>query len=245
MMKRITLCCLIIPMMLFAASCNRDGENLMGTDQYTDYSFQGIEPVKVDKAPNGYISLSDVIALHGSLFTIGFFESQIYVLDLDGKNIKQTSISDNSFSVQYKNDLYISGIAIQDILALADQTADARNRIYHFGEPFEIYDGQQKVVTVVVNAVSYVRADENLGIKDDMWACIVDIDIQKNDEEINIYNDYFERAEMKGGQVYNDTLGGSPDQMIFVLPSEEKAHCLFIKSPFYDEQIRKVYIADN
>ena len=108
-MRRKVICLLTVAILLLMVACS----------SYKDYSFQGVDLVHMKNVPDGYALLADVQAKYADSIQIGFFESQVYVLAMDNKAIKQTSISDQSFLIQYKNDIYISEGQIEALLLSA------------------------------------------------------------------------------------------------------------------------------
>lgn len=250
-MKRNAIKYLIIVFILFFTTSCREVNNLMSLNEFKDYSFQGVKPTVVDNVPEGYVYLNDVSTQYGDLITTGFFESQIYVLDLDGNNIKQTSISDSNFLVQHKNDLYVNESEIKELMPLAEQAFERRNKIYNIGESIDTYTAFSDPATVTVNEVSYAENYEDLSLQSDEWVCIITIDIEDGyDESFKEYAEkynavwkYFSHAETADGQKYTDVFEVDSSEIIFKLPKGVKAKYLYIQSPSTRITLRKVDIS--
>ena len=195
--------------------------------EYKDYSFNNIRPNMADEIPEDFVSLADIKSEYGEILTVGFFESQIYILDLDDVNIFQTTISNSNFLVQYKNDIYISRKTINDIRIKADETFAKRKYIYTLGESIDLFNGQQEPMAVILKEVSYTDSFENIALKENEWFCVVDIVLEGNDLIYNSVWEYFDSAELENGQKIVESLKIDSDYLIFKLPKHEKVKYLF------------------
>ena len=122
---------------------------------YKDLSYQGIDFVQVTKVPSGFMPLGEAYEKYKDLIEFFLFESQIAIIDFDRNNLKQTSIGDSSFVVQYKNDIFINESALQPLLPRAKEAIKEQTHIYSLGEPITSVDSQGGRVTVTVRSVTY------------------------------------------------------------------------------------------
>jgi len=245
---------MIFIVLVTTMSCNSaDMAKLKINTKYRDYSFGGIDLVHVNELPIGYLTQKEINKQYQDLFNIVFFESQVSILDLDGRNLMQTSISDNSFIVQYKDDIYFNSNKLLDILALAENTAEKERQIYNIGEPIETYNAFTEPVTVTIEKVSYANSYQDIKVSSNEWVCIVKMNIEDNADEsvkefLNGYSnnwEYFDHAETTDGQKYTQVFQNDSDEMVFSLPYGQKAEYLIIKSPSSWPSLRKIDINSN
>ena len=236
-------------------------------NEFKDYSYQGIGPKIVDKIPEGYISTKDARDKYGDLISIGFFESQVYILDLDGRNLKQTSISSRNFLVQFENDLYIKETEITKLLPSAEKVLAERKKVYYIGDSIAVHISGSST-TLTVDDVSYAESFEGVDLRSNEWVCIVKFSVDDGSGKAVGKHDaawkYFERAEDADGQVYTniveqeyiDALGvtGPQDytgraavalnEMVLILPKEVKIKYLYLQSPSGFISLRKVDVSE-
>ena len=264
--------------LFFTTSCKGDG-NLTSLNEITDfpqevasakpndfkdYSYQGIGPEVVDKIPEGYISTKDARDKYGDLISIGFFESQVYLFDLDDRTLKQRSMSDSVFLVQFENDLYIREAEITTLLPLAEKVLEERNKIYYIGDSIDTHASGGKPATLTVDDVSYAENYEGVDLQNDEWVCIVKISIEANsgeafsdlDQVRNAAWRYFEHAEDADGQVYMDVIKLTDDreytgiaevdlnEIVLKLPKEVKIKYLYLRSSSILVFLRKVDVGE-
>ena len=148
-------------------------------------------------------------------------------------NIFQTTISNSSFLVQYKNDIYISRKTINEIRIKAEETFERRSYIYTLGENIDLFNGQKEPMAVNVKEVYHTDSFENLVLKEDEWLCIVDIVLEGNNSNYNPIWEYFDSAELENGQKIVEPLEIDSDYLIFKLSKHEKVKYLFVCSPPY------------
>ena len=239
-MKTLMMSLLVCILALYITSC--ESHDALNANDYEDYSFQSTDITFVQNVPSGYILFEKISEKYRELVSIGFFEAAIYVLDIDGKNIKQTLISDHEFIVQHKDDVYINEKQIIDILAAAQGAADAQVRIYGLGEPIGTYNGWQEPTTVTINDVSYTSDYKDVILTDEEWLCVVEIEIKDNDDHFNPAWQYFSHAENIDGHRYDGVFQLDTPFIVFKLPKGEIAKYLFLRSPLMDS-IRKVDIS--
>ena len=210
---------------------------------YTDHSYNGIKPVYVNHVPDGYLRYKEVNERYGDIITTGFFDSQIYFLDIDRRNIKQTSFSDPNFVVQHRNHLYVNEEQIKALLPLAEDAAKAHRKIYSIGETVEVYSRNTSLpITFEVKDVLYTNILKGVAINNYEWVCLIEIAVGGNDGDVRSNLEFFERLELESGDIYTDFFEVGENSVAIKLPLDVNAEYLFVKSPFYHNNIRTIGI---
>ena len=223
-------------------SCGEINQKRLNGNDYKDYSYQGIDVLFVQNVPDGYLSFEQITEKYGGIVNIDFFEAVISVSDLDGRGLLGTLIRDHEFLVQYKDDIFINENQIVSVLAVAQEAVDAQGRTYGLGEPIKTYNGMGEPTIATINTVSYMNEFDGVRASDDKWLCIIELEIQDNDDFFNPMWQYFSHAESIDGHCYYDVIRWNIPFIVFELPNGEKAEYCYLISPLM-ESIRKVKIS--
>ena len=270
----------IVFILFLATSCKGD-DNLMSlpesTDptqeistatpnEFIDYSYHGVGPRIVDKIPEGYMSTKDIMDKYGDLIFIEFFDSQASIHDLDHRNLKQRSMSDSIFLVQFENDLYIRETEITALLPSAEKVLEERKKVYYIGDSIAVHISGSST-TLTVDDVSYAESFEGVDLRSNEWVCIVKFSVDDGSGKTVGKHDaawkYFERAEDADGQVYTDVVeqeyidvygvvgpqeyidaAVALNEMVLILPKEVKIKYLYLQSPSGFISLRKVDVSE-
>lgn len=197
---------------------------------------------KVKQMPIGYISIKDVERKY-SFISYGFFESVIYFQDLDKVTVKQTTIDNEKILVQYNNEIYINEQYISEALEKAKDTAKKREMVYNLGDEITLYDRELQDIIIILNGVTYTENLYGISPNDAQKFCIINIVVLDNSNSTIKVNKYFDRAETSVGGEIKDFIEISESTVAFQLPDNEKATYIFVKSPFYNSNIRKVDVS--
>jgi predicted hydrocarbon binding protein len=81
---------------------------------------------KVLFIPNGFVPLEDIVKDDKVILWYNFFETQIYFTDIDGNNIFQTDLSDNSFIVENIGNYYVNQEKFMELVKTAEATYKER-----------------------------------------------------------------------------------------------------------------------
>jgi len=204
--------------------------------------------------PDGFVPLRESISLLENGLKYHFWKDQIVFLDADEANIYQTSENNNMFIVIHNDKYYVSEKKLSEIIDVANVTFEQRNRIFYIGEPIWLVSTGPAITTLTVTEVSYAENIDDTYFGDDEWICRIKIDLEidcsRTHRGVRNYVrevawHYFDSAENAYGRRYNEPLRNHLDEIVFKLPSGEKAQYLHIKSPFHRDIRRTIDISQE
>ncbi|WP_155985720.1 hypothetical protein [Paenibacillus gorillae] len=191
----------------------------------------------VSKAvPSGFISLKEAIDdTNGSLRYMPW-ESQIAFLDADNITIYQTGFDNRGFIVKYKGEYYINEEKYSDLVKIANLTMEQRNQTYHLGDTVGLRKSATEQYAVKVDAVEVETVDE-VGIYTIKFSVDhVDYAYQRKQ--------FFDHFETKNGRRTKDSTVLNEGTVQIKLLAGDKIRMIVLKSPDYDECIRRVSIEE-
>jgi hypothetical protein len=191
----------------------------------------------VSKAvPSGFISLKEAIDnMKGSLRYMPW-ESQIAFLDADNITIYQTGFENRDFIVTYKGEYYINEEKYSELAKIANSTMEQRDRTYHLGDTVGLRKSATDQYAVKVDAVELETVDE-VGIYTIKFS-VDHVDYAYRRKQ------FFDHIETESGRMIKDFTFVNEGTVQIKLLAGDKIRMIVLKSPDYDECVRRVSIKE-
>ncbi|MNW55927.1 hypothetical protein D3C74_336190 [compost metagenome] len=186
--------------------------------------------------PSGFISLNEAIDnMKGTLRYVPW-ESQISFLDADNFTIYQTGFANRDFIVEYKDEYYINGEKYSELVGIANATVEQRNRTYYLGDTVGLRKSATDQYAVKVDTVEVETVDEVVIYTIKFSVDHVDYDYQRKQ--------IFDHVETESGKMIKNFTFVDEGTVQIELLARDRIRTIVLKSPDYDECIRKVSIEE-
>ncbi|MNN08659.1 hypothetical protein D3C81_1215200 [compost metagenome] len=186
--------------------------------------------------PSGFISLNEAIDNTKGTLRYVPWESQISFLDADSFTIYQTGFANRDFIVEYKDEYYINGEKYSELVGIANATVEQRNRTYYLGDTVGLRKSATDQYAVKVDTVEVETVDEVVTYTIKFTVDHVDYDYQRKQ--------IFDHVETESGKIINNLTFVDEGTVQFELQARDRIRTIVLKSPDYDECIRKVSIEE-
>lgn len=122
------------------------------------------------------------------------------------------------------------------MVEIANSTVEQRNRTYHLGDAVGLRKSATDQYAVTVDTVEAETVDGVRIYSIEFSVDHVDHDYQRKQ--------FFDHVETKSGQIIKDFTFVNEGTIQIELPAEDKIRMIVLKSPNYDESIRRVSIEE-
>lgn len=197
---------------------------------------------EVKENPQGYIALEKIDGKYSN-FTYNIEKQFIYFKDLDNVIIKQSKLNDSNFIVKYKDKILVSENELSEIIKHAEKIEYDRSNLYGIGNKILLYDRNYRKIFASIEKIDYKNKCEIIPVNDDEAICLIEIAIHSQDDPraIDIV-DFFETAESCDKKQYKDFFKIEKNIVGLKIPKDIEIQNLYIKSPFHEENVRKVKV---
>lgn len=190
----------------------------------------------VSKVPSGFISLNEAIDnMKGTLRYVPW-ESQISFLDADNMTIYQTGFANRDFIVKYKGEYYINEVKYSEMVEIANDTVEQRNRTYYLGDIVGLRKDATDQYLFKVDTVEVETVDEMVIYTIKFSVDHVDYDYQRKQ--------FFDHVETENGEMITNFTHVDEGTVQIKLLAGDKISKIVLKSPDYAKCIRKVKIEE-
>ncbi|MGO4548542.1 hypothetical protein AB4Z29_27510 [Paenibacillus sp. 2TAB23] len=210
---------IIVLIIICLTACERDGAKEVSKE-----------------VPPGFISLNVAIDnTNGSLRYMPW-ESQIAFLDADNITIYQTGFENRDFIIKYKGGYYINEEKYLELVEISNLTMEQRNQTYHLGDIVGLRKSATDQYAVKVDAVQVETVDET-----EIYTIKFSVDHVDYTYQMEQFFDHF---ETKSGRIIKDFTFLNEGTVQIKLLAGDKIKLIVLKSPDYDECVRRVSIEE-
>jgi len=214
--------------------------HIISIEYYRFYGQYREDAKRVYKVPEGFISLNKIDRYAD--YTDGklkwmFDHGGIGFIDSDDMGLYGTPLNNSQFIVKYKDEYYIRNFMYEELLHAADIIAEQRNRIYNLGD-IVILRGHNGIslfpYVVIIDSVETKNVGE----------LVVNIIKFKTDQNISERDrkKIFGHIETDKGTIINEFTFVDEGSVQTDLPAGEKISMIILKSPDYEDCVRKVSV---
>ena len=192
-----------------------------------------------------YIHLNEIVTSDGNMkWYVSRSRSEFVFVDSDNLVIYSAALNDSQVIVKYKGEYYVHKFVYEDALYEANIVAEQRNRIYSLGDAVILRGRGVIPFVVIINSVE----TESVGN-----VLMSTISFTTNPKSIPDYQSWtgrvrnakiFDHIETDKGTIIDEFILVDEGIVKIEIPLGEKINMIVVKSPDYEDCIRKVNIKE-
>ena len=199
---------------------------------------------KVKMFPENFTLLTQLDEEYGDILDYTTFEGAvIYFSDLDGIRIEQRLLDDAEFLVSYEDEWYVESSVAEEIVSKAQETFELREKLFEVGEPIDLYRADDDVFSFALESISYQERLPQKELSNGNQLCLLEFSASGNDVVVKSAVEYFKAVTTSGGLIVEDFIEISETEVAILLPKEETVKVVYVQSPTYRENVRKVKVS--
>ena len=215
---------LIISPLIFLVSCGSVNTPLRVTE--------------VKSIPENFVPLMEIKKECKDILECATFENAvIYFANLDGFTIEQRLLNDDTFLLSFQDEWYIEASSAAEIISKAKTAYELQNKDFEIGEPIALYDATNDSFSFTLESIRYEDAASG-----ERQLCLLDFTVSGNDANVKSASSYYSKAITSSGQTIEDFIVISEHSVGVLLSLDDTLETVYIKSPFYSENIRRIKV---
>lgn len=212
---------------------------------YKSYGQYNEDAKRVYKLPERYILISELDNYYdtpNANLKYRILNDRIGFIDSDNMGIFSIPLNNSYFIVRYKGEYYINEWEYECLLHDANIIAEQRDRIYNLGDAIILRGSEIIPYVIIIDSVE----TENVGdgelntIKFTTNPNIPEYERSGRKRDTPI----FDHIETDKGTIIDDFTIIDEETVQVILPVDEKINIIVLKSPDYEDCIRKVKIEE-